>query len=136
MPISLTNPFEARTTLSIDMANRLFALRGQPGFIDLIRLSEETVKVAEDAFVNFDGWDKDELAARSIAFKAARRFHQMLWSRVESVIQGGIEEARQARQEAVDDPFGKDAADMADNLRVAVLERQSDMYDTRVSGTY
>jgi len=122
--------------MSLDVANRLHALRSQPGYYDLIRLSGECVRVAEDAFVNFEGWDKDELAARSIAFRSAKRFHEMLWMKVESVIQSGIEEARQARENAMDDPYGKEAADMADSLRAVVLQRQADTYDTRIPGTY
>lgn len=137
MAISVKNPYEATTTMSIDIANRLYSLRAHPGFNDLVRLSERTVKVAEDAFVMYEGWDKDELNARSIAFRSARRFHEMLWGLMENTIQNGIAESRQA-QEAVslEDPYGEEAANMADHLRVAVLKRTDESYDSRVSGTY
>jgi hypothetical protein len=134
MPVTPQNPFQPDTTLSIDIANRLHSLRAHPGFYDLVRISEETVKEAEEAFVNFTGWDKEELAARSLAFRSANKHHQRLWEKVEAAITNGIEEARQARDEA--DPYNKETADMADNLRTAVLRKHSEAYDTRVPGTY
>jgi len=119
------------STPAIELAQRLRSLSSHPGFRDLIRLSEKTVKVAEDAFVNFEGWDKEELSARSIAFRSAKKFHVSLFQEINWAIEGGIEEARQ-EQVAGRDPFGREAADAADNLRNTVLET----YDTRVPGTY
>ena len=126
-------PFEARTTLGIDIANRLYSLKIHPGYHDLVRMSESVVQIAEDAFINFRGWDKDELQARSLAFQAAKRFHTLLFSKVEEAISSGIEELRAAKQEA--EPFSREVADMADDLRVAALQFADDN-ETRIPGTY
>jgi acyl-coenzyme A synthetase/AMP-(fatty) acid ligase len=136
--ITLDNPYEARTTLPIDRANRLLALRGHPGFQDLIAISLQTVKAAEAAVVDYDGWDKDELVARSIAFRAAKRSHEMLFVNMAAVIQNGITEAVQLRDEQVAAlPNDKKSAEMADELRALVLEQmKDDKYETRIPGSY
>jgi hypothetical protein len=139
MAISLERPFEARTTLTIDKANRLIALRAHPGFNDLVALSEQTVKLAEDALVGYEGWDRDELNARSIAFRAAKKSHEMLFGRMAHAIQEGIEEAAAVRDANATsgDPYSRDAADMADELRAKVLQHIDETrYDTRIPGTY
>jgi phosphate uptake regulator len=125
-------PFGAHTTMGIDIANRLYSLKTHPGYYDLVRMSEGVVQMAEDAFINFEGWDKDELQARSLAFQAAKRFHKLLFSKIEEAIASGIEELRATRQ--AEDPFAKEHADMADDLRVAALQFESN--ETRIPGTY
>ncbi len=135
---TVDKPFEARTTLAIDIANRLLSLKGHPGFVDLVRISEQTVKAAEDALVNFEGWDRDELAARSIAFRAAKRSHEMLFVNMAVAIQTGIEEAARIR-DANATPgalFSKEAADCSDELRAMVLQLGKNEYDTRVPGSF
>lgn len=139
MAVTVNNPFAPRTTLTIDKANRLLALKSHPGFNDLVALSEQTVKAAEDALVGFEGWDKDELVARSIAFRAAKRSHEMLFGRLVKAIQDGIEEAVAIRDANAtpSELFSAEAADMADDLRVKVLQHMDDTkYETRIPGTY
>lgn len=136
---NLINPYEARTTMTIDRANRLHALKGHPGFQDLIALSQRTVDVSKDALVNYAGWDKDELVARSIAFRAAVKSHEMLFVRMAQAIQEGIEEAMQIQgsQATPSDLTNRESADMADELRALVLQQiDNNSYDTRVPGTY
>jgi hypothetical protein len=137
MAISLERPFEQRTTLTIDKANRLIALKAHPGFNDLVALSEQTVKLAEEALVGYEGWDRDELNARSIAFRAAKRSHEMLFGRMAHAIQQGIEEAAAVRDSGAPGDFSAEAADMADQLRVRVLQHMDETkYETRIPGTY
>ena len=131
MSVTVDNPYEKRTSLAIDVANRLLSLRGHPGFQDLMRLSQETVRLAEVAVTEYEGWDKDELVARSIAFRAAKRSHEMLFVRMANAIQAGISEATTEQGNT------KEAADMADELRALVVKQlDEENVETRVSGTY
>lgn len=135
MSVTVDRPFEQRVTLTVDRANRLLALKAHPGFNDLVALSEQTVSAARAALVDYEGWDRDELLARSIAFRAAVKSHEMLFVRVAQAIQAGIEEAAALKSSA--DPFSSDAADMADQLRVMVLQQEKESnYDTRTPGSY
>ena len=140
MAEEITNPiipFEPRTTLTVDRANRLMGLKAHPGFNDLVRLSEETVRAAEAAVTEYSGWDKDELVARSIAFRAAKRSHEMLFTRMAQAIQDGVAETLQQRSEQPLTFDAREADAMAEDLRAEVLRQIDEQnYDTRVSGTY
>lgn len=114
----------------IDRARRLSSLKSHSGFYDLVALSAETVHIAEEAFINFAGWDKDELSARMIAFRAAKQFHALLFSKVDDAIAEGVEELR-AGKETQPDAFSKESVDAADELRNTVLKDE-----TRIAGTY
>jgi hypothetical protein len=129
------NPYAPRTTMTIDRANRLIGLKSHPGFNDFVALINEVVKVAEDAFVSYEGWDNEELVARSIAFRAAKKFEEQLLTRMGGLIQAGIAEAMMAR-DANPQANNADAADGADELRAAILTELDNRYETRVSGTY
>lgn len=138
MAVTLANPIESRTTPYIDRASRLLSLRGHPGFGDLVALSQETVNIARAALVNFEGWDKDELVARSIAYRAAEKSHEMLFVRLAQAIQTGIEEASAVRDAAIPaNQYSKEAADMSDELRAQVIQQiDQSNYETRTPGSY
>jgi len=122
VPVTVDRPFEPRTTLAVDRANRLHSLIAHPGWNDMVALSEQTVKIAEDALVNFEGWDRDELVARSIAFRAAKKSHQRLFNGIQQAVQAGVEEAAVLMDS--EDPFSRATADMADDLRVRILQHE------------
>jgi hypothetical protein len=125
-------PFEPRTTMTIDRANRLMGLKSHPGFQDLVALSLETVRLAEAAVTDYQGWDKDELVARSIAFRAAKKSHEMLFYKMATVIEEGVLEATQKRQNNND----ADADAMAEELKVEVFRQLDERFDSRVGGSF
>jgi len=133
--VTVDRPYEQTISLAIDKANRLHSLRAHPGFNDLVALSEETVRIAERELVEFAGWDKDELVARSIAFRAAKKSHERLFMGIMRTIQEGIEEAAILR--GSEDPYSREAVEMADELRLKVLQHaEATNYETRIPGSY
>jgi len=120
----------------IDRANRFMSLKAHPSFNDLFALSTEIVAVAEAALTTFQGWDKDELVARAIAFRAAKKFHEQLFVKMATAIQEGVAEAMRMKNE---DPAvfnDRHAADMADDLMIKVLEKETEVNEMRVPGSY
>src|ERR1700733_3001540 len=120
---------------SIERARHLATLRTHPGYPYLIALSEQIVKLAEDALVSYQGWDKDELVARRISFRSAQRQHELLFSGIARAIDEGTEEATIMLHSQ--DEYSREASELADELRALVLENEkARSYDTRILGTY
>ena len=136
--VTVDRPFVSTTTPTIDRANRLMGLTSHPGWNDLVAISINTVKVAEAAVVMFEGWDKDELAARSIAFRAAKRSHDILLASVASAIQTGVQEAAESLARSAEAlPNDRNATDLADDLRSAVLRQvEETSQETRIPGSF
>lgn len=120
---------------AIERARHLASLRAHPGFPYLIELSESIVRIAERAFVDYQGWDQAELVARSIAFRAAKKSHELLFSGLAQAIAEGSEEAQNILNEP--DTYTREAADMSDELRALILEQQrGNEWDSRVPGSF
>jgi hypothetical protein len=129
-----TVPFIATTTPTIERANRLMSLRAHPGFLDLIRLSQEMVQGAVDICTNYPGWDAQQIVVLKVRQQAATEHHQMLFAKMEEAIQQGIQDAR-SNQNPTPDKTAADAVDQGDYVRQAVLQR-FDENDNRVAGSF
>jgi hypothetical protein len=121
------SPFVPRTTEVIEKANRLMALRENPGYNDLFRISTALVEEATANLIDYPGWDKDQIAVLKARAQAAKEHHQQLFARMFEAISAGVNEARGALSE-------REKIEQSDQLRAAAMTAfDSDM---RVAGSH
>jgi hypothetical protein len=121
------NPFVPRTTEVIEKANRLMALRENPGYNDLFRISTVLVEEATANLIDYGGWDKDQIAVLKARAQAAKEHHQALFARMFEAISAGVNEARGV----VND---REKVEQSDQLRAAALSTYDS--DMRVAGSH
>ncbi len=135
VPVTATSsPFEQTTTPAIERANRLMSLRTHPGFLDLIRISQEMVKAAADVCADYPGWDAQQIVVLKVRMQAAKEHHELLLAKINEAIREGIEEAT-ARAASLPAKTAEEAVDHGDYVRQRVLEKFEEM-DGRVPGSY
>jgi hypothetical protein len=122
------------TSPAIDRANRLLSLKANPGFIDLLQISQQLVQEAIDATSDYPGWDAQQIVVLKVRQQAAKEHHQALIQRVLAAIQTGIDEAR-ANASNLPVKTAGEALDQGDYVRQEVLKKFDDE-DNRVSGSY
>lgn len=122
------------TSPNIERANRLISLRANPGFLDLIQISQQLVKEAVDTCTNFPGWDKDQIVVLKVRQQAATEHHQQLIQRFIAAIQSGIDEAR-ANASTLPAKTAGEALEQGDYIRQEVLKNFEE-FDNRVPGSY
>jgi hypothetical protein len=127
-------PFVPTTTPNIERANRLISLRAHPGFLDILRITQEQVQEAVDACSNYPGWDTQQILVLQVRQKCATEFHQMLLARVNDAIQMGIDESR-ANVASLPEKSVAEAVDQGDYVRQKALEK-FDEFDSRPAGSF
>lgn len=131
-------PFVAITTPTIERANRLMHLQALPGFLDIIRLSQDLVKEADDACAEYGGWDPQQIVVLKVRMQAAREHHSLLLKKIKDAIEAGILEQKAAMDAAKATPEEIRAAiEQGDLVRQAVLTKfdQKDA-EQRTAGSY
>lgn len=135
-PVRPINPFETTTTPSIERANRLLSVRENPGFRDLIRLSQEMVDSAQAACTDFGGWDPMQITVLKVRAQAAKEHHAMFFGKIQEAIQGGVDEMR-AQLASMPDKTSQEVMEQGDYVRQRVLENFEDHdAESRLPGTY
>lgn len=130
----LTVPFEPTTTPTIERANRLMSLIDNPGFRDLIRLSQELVDAAVETCSSYPGWDTQQMVVLKVRMQAAKEHHLMLLNRIREVIGEGVAEAR-ASINSLPAKTAEQAVAQGDYVRRQVLQKFDEM-DMRPAGSY
>jgi hydroxyethylthiazole kinase-like sugar kinase family protein len=136
-PIPITEsatPFVPTTTPAIERANRLISLRTHPGFLDILRLSQELVDSATAILVNYGGWDKDQITVLKVRAQAAKEHHELLIAKINDAIQDGIAEGR-AQAETLPTKTAEESVDQGDYVRQKMMQKFEEL-DTRPSGSY
>jgi hypothetical protein len=129
------SPFVQTTTPAIERANRLMGLRAHPGFVDLIRISQELVQEQADNCAGYPGWDAQQIVVLKVRMQCAKEHHAMLLGKINEAIMDGIAEQRVAPN--LSDKSTAEVLDQSDLVRQEVLTRFSDMdAETRVPGSY
>jgi hypothetical protein len=133
-PESPVSPFVPTTTPTIDRANRLISVRSNPGFLDIIRISQDLVKEAEEQSTDFRGWDPQQIVMLKCRSQAAKEHHVLLLSKINEAVEQGVAEARDLMAKfAV--KTAAEAAEQGDYVRQKMLET-FDQMDNRIAGSY
>ena len=131
-------PFVAITTPTIERANRLMHVQTLPGFLDIIRISQELVKDADTACADYGGWDPQQIVVLKVRMQAAREHHALLLKKIKDAIEAGILEQKAAMESAKPTPEEiRSAIEQGDLVRQAVLTKfdQKDA-EQRTAGSY
>lgn len=131
-----TSPFEQTTTPNVDRAQRLLSLREHPGFLDLIRLSQELVQTAVDNCSNYPGWDAQQIVVLKVRQQTAMEHHKLLFSKLQQVIDIGLQEGRDLiAARVLESKTPQQIVEESDTLRAKMLESFGDM-DVRIAGSH
>ena len=130
------SPFETTTTPLIERANRLIALRAHPGFLDLIRLSQEMVDEAIASTSDYPGWDAQQITVLKVRQQAAKEHHKRLFGKINEAIAAGIEDGV-ANLSNLPEKTAVEMMEQGDFVRQKVLQRFDQMdEDLRAAGSY
>jgi hypothetical protein len=129
-----TAPFVPTTTPAIERANRLMSLRAHPGFLDVIRISQELVQSAIETCIDYPGWDKDQITVLKVRMQAAKEHHVLLLSKIEEAVQAGIAEGK-ALSTMLPPKTAEESIDQSDYVRQEMLKRFEEQ-DQRIAGSY
>lgn len=129
-----TAPFVPTTTAAMDRANRLISVRTHPGFLEILRISQDLVQSAVDMCVDYPGWDAQQIVILKVRMQAAKEHHELLLARINEAIQIGIEEGR-TKTATLPEVSPDDIVDHGDYVRQAVLEKFNEN-DMRAAGSY
>ena len=127
-------PFVPTTTFLIERANRLISLRAHPGFIDLLRISQELVDEATAVSIDYGGWDPQQIVVLKSRAQAAKEYHSRLIGKVMEAIRDGMEDAS-ANASILPEKTPGEALEQGDYVRQKMLEKFDDM-DARPAGSY
>jgi hypothetical protein len=129
------SPFVAVTTPTIERANRLLGLRAHPGFMDLVRISQEIVQIAADICADYPGWDPQQIVVLKVRMQCAKEHHALLLAKINEAILAGI--AEQSVAQNLPKKSASEAMDQGDLVRQEVLTHFADMdEDNRPAGSY
>jgi hypothetical protein len=126
------SPFVPETTPTIERANRLISVRSNPGFLDILRISQELVDRAAAVLVDYGGWDPQQIMVLKARAQAAKEHHNTLLGSINDAIREGVEEGRTVAPSA---KTATDALDQGDHVRRIVLEKFEE-FDSRPAGSY
>ena len=130
----MSEPFVPTTTPTIERANRLLGLRSHPGFIDLLRLSQEIVQSAADICADFGGWDAQQIVVLKVRMQAAKEHHELLIAKMQDAIRAGVEEDSM-RRSSMPAKSPEDVLAQGDYVRQEVLTKFDEM-DSRAAGSW
>lgn len=135
-----TAPYVPTTTPTIERANRLISVRAHPGFLDIVRMSQEIVQSAVDQCMDYPGWDEKQMMVLTIRQKCAKELRQLLFDKINDAIADGIAEAKAQTTESTmptktAEQTAEQAVDQSDYVRMKMLER-FDENDMRAAGSY
>lgn len=131
-------PFVAVTTPTIERANRLLHIQTMPGFLDILRISQDLVTEAIDACSEYGGWDPQQIMVLKVRMQAAKEHHVLLMKKIKDAIEAGILEQKAAMESAKATPEQiRSAIEQGDLVRQAVLTKfdQKDA-ENRTAGSY
>jgi len=129
-----TTPFVPNTTPAIERANRLISLRTHPGFLDVLRISQELVQSAADQCADYPGWDPQQIVVLKVRMQCAKEHHALLIARINEAIYQGIEEGK-AQAANLPSQTPEEAVDRGDFVRQRMLQQFNEM-DNRPAGSY
>jgi hypothetical protein len=132
--MSAPDSFVGKSSAGIERANRLISLKANPGWWDLIRLSQDLVDEATAACADFGGWDPQQIVVLKVRMQTAKEYQRLLIDRVNIAIQHGVEEARAALP-TMPEKSATEILEQGDYVRQKVLERFEEI-DTRSPGSY
>jgi SOS response regulatory protein OraA/RecX len=127
-------PFEPTTTPTIERANRLISLRTHPGFLDVLRISQEIVQSAIDTCINYPGWDDKQMAMLAVRQKCAKEHHELLIAKINEAIREGVSE--QAVAANLPEKTPSEIVENGDFVRQEVLTKFDEMSENRPAGSY
>jgi len=133
-----TNPFVPTTTPTIELANRLISLRAHPGFLDLVRLSQELGQEAAEICSDYPGWDPQQIVVLKVRMQVAKEHHNALIAKVEAAIQAGLEELRE-KVNTLPAKTPEEIVDQGDYIREKMLQHFADRDEhdgLRIAGSY
>lgn len=137
--MSTQEPFIATTTPAIERANRLISLKDHPGFLDVLRISQQMVNDAVQVCINYGGWDPQQIMVLKVRMQCAQEHHNALIARIQEAIQEGIREAKEREEAAkiAQQPTltPAEVIERGDYVRQKVMEKFNDM-DNRVAGSF
>lgn len=128
------SPFQTTTTPNIERANRLISVRSNPGFLDILRISQEIVDNQTACIVDYPGWDKDQMTVLKVRAQCSKEHHQLLLAKINEAIQLGVAEAS-SQVFNLPEKTAEEAVDQGDFVRQRVLEHFEDQ-DNRPAGSY
>lgn len=139
VPVPVTadrTPFVATTTPTIERANRLIGVRSHPGFLDLVRISQDILQEAREHTEDYPGWDPEIVMVLKVRQQTAKDYLERWLQLINKAIDEGVAEAR-AQVEAANIPAktAEESVDQGDYVRQRVLETFTEM-ETRVPGSY
>ena len=130
------NPFLTVTTPAMERARRLIAVQTHPGFNEILRLSLELVKEAQEAVDTYPGWDKDQMFTLFTRAQVARQHHRALLAKIQMAIEEGEAEARVLIQDAaIPEVSMQEVLEQSDALRARVLTSFQEA-DNRAAGSF
>lgn len=105
-----------------ERASRLLHLATAPGYADLRLIISEMVQESADAWGEFEGWDREQMANLGITYQSMRKFRDELFRRItQRIIDGTPSEGDNPEQHMTPD---------IDNLSAIVSG------ETRPGGSY
>lgn len=125
-------PFIPTTTPAIERANRLISVRSNPGFLDILRISQEIVDSATKILIQYPGWDPQQITVLKVRAQAATEHHEMLLAKINEAIRDGVAEGT---AQSLPEKSADDAVDQGDYVRQQVLQRFEEQ-DGRLAGSY
>jgi hypothetical protein len=132
--MSEVNPFEITSTPTVERANRLLSVKSNPGFIDILRISEQLVREAADASIDYPGWDAQQITVLKCRAQAAKEHHTQLIRRIMAAIQDGLEAAK-TDLSSMPAKTANEVIEQGDLTRLETL-RKFDELDSRVPGSF
>ncbi len=135
-------PYVPTTSRNIERANRLLALRAHPGFLEILRISQDLVDGATAICTDFPGWDPQQVMMLKCRAQAAKEHHALLISAINDAIAVGIAEDRENLEkartaaEATLEKTPAEVVETGDYVRQRVLETFDQMADNRIAGSY
>jgi hypothetical protein len=135
MSSSAAIPFEPSTTPTIERANRLISVRSNPGFLDVLRISQEIVDSAVSILVHYGGWDPQQITVLKVRAQAATEHHELLLAKINEAIREGVSEQAVATNMPEKTPV--EILENGDFVRQEVLTKFADMEsEGRAAGSY
>ena len=126
------SPFVPETTPTIERANRLISVRSNPGFLDILRISQSLVDSAAAILVDYGGWDSQQITVLKARAQAAKEHHNMLLGAINDAIREGVEESRTQVQPT---KTAIESLEQGDYVRQATLGKFDEL-DSRAAGSY
>jgi hypothetical protein len=132
--MSVLQPFAVTTTPIVERANRLLSVKSNPGFIDILRISQQLVDEAVAMSVDYPGWDAQQITVLKCRAQAAKEHHQQLIRRIMAAIQDGLDAAK-SDLASMPAKTPTEIIEQGDLVRQEFLKKAEDL-DSRVPGSF